>query len=612
MAQVVLTRSSTWADGSENNILPPSHPELSTQGAWDSKSKRHDYDRFDDQSMDGASIGGAMIGKVDVDCKFRFKKSKWGYLNGKTPAAIIYLDLDFNQPVDCRLVWAKVRVVLREFKEDPSSPSAPASAKSQTQALQTQQQCPAQMTEYFGPKDMVRAERIEHREDKLSMQPEFEAAGFGLGGVGPVFNKSYELSHRWNFTGRLVNSHKKTTRAASPGGSSLYRTLEWSVTENCLESGQGNCIHTAFTFLHDGGELLMDVSVEGKLESKSERVKAAIGKLNFGSSERRPGDTATTRVGKYRGERAPLISQARILEGSMVWENCEKRPIQLGGPRDAADLFQSHYPTPSHPNASVPGPSQTLPAQQQATGGPSFLLNSASPLAAPQHHYHQHTHLPEFPSQTAANEQLEASLRELFAAAQTLLAKPPRESIRGRVGRVTRVTEESPSTSTRRSISPTLVGERTREPSAGPVHPELRDEEEEPVEKEEPKDEEQIPVATKQSEEDPWSIVKKASKGKKQKAVIKQEPKDEGGEPVAKQEPKAERQKPVMKEDASLPPKDIPQVVPFHKGLTDDPDLQALLIAAFSLWAVIYRLMHYLCSKLGISQTFSAEIRSLK
>lgn len=66
---------------------------------------RCDYERFDNVTTSHVNAGRGKIGEVEVDCRFFFTKSRWGYLGSdygstKTPGGIIYLDLDFHQPSD--------------------------------------------------------------------------------------------------------------------------------------------------------------------------------------------------------------------------------------------------------------------------------------------------------------------------------------------------------------------------------------------------------------------------------------------------------------------------------------------------------------------------------
>ncbi|KAK3337061.1 hypothetical protein B0T19DRAFT_411381 [Cercophora scortea] len=66
---------------------------------------RQDYLRFDHIASSHMPAGRGKIGQIQIDCRFIFTKSLWGYLgmnlgNTNTPAGIVYLDLDFHQPSD--------------------------------------------------------------------------------------------------------------------------------------------------------------------------------------------------------------------------------------------------------------------------------------------------------------------------------------------------------------------------------------------------------------------------------------------------------------------------------------------------------------------------------
>lgn len=66
----------------------------------------YDFERFDNLSSSHASIGHRSFDKVNVNCRFLFKKSKWGVLGEcKNPAGIVYLDLTFDQPKDAQRTY---------------------------------------------------------------------------------------------------------------------------------------------------------------------------------------------------------------------------------------------------------------------------------------------------------------------------------------------------------------------------------------------------------------------------------------------------------------------------------------------------------------------------
>ena len=89
-------------------------PRLSRWSAKDPNTSR-----FDNSESNSALVGPKPRGHIQVDCHFMFQQSKWGTLTkAKHPGGIVYIDLDFHQPRDCRLKSATVRLTLDD--EDPA------------------------------------------------------------------------------------------------------------------------------------------------------------------------------------------------------------------------------------------------------------------------------------------------------------------------------------------------------------------------------------------------------------------------------------------------------------------------------------------------------------
>jgi hypothetical protein len=110
------------------------------------KYGRYDFERFDHISSSHANIGHGTFDKVNVNCSFLFKKSKWGVLGEhRNPAGIIYLDLTFIQPKGSQLHSATVSVTLDDEDEDLDKMRSKLARRESTGP-----QCPIQITDCYG------------------------------------------------------------------------------------------------------------------------------------------------------------------------------------------------------------------------------------------------------------------------------------------------------------------------------------------------------------------------------------------------------------------------------------------------------------------------------
>ncbi|KAI3325442.1 hypothetical protein HD806DRAFT_448084 [Xylariaceae sp. AK1471] len=287
-------------------------PELSTIDGYSRKFGRYDFKRFDHLVSQHASLGAASLGKIHVDCKFLFKKSKWGTLEDHDSAGIIYLDLAFNQPSDCRLKSATVQVTLDDDDEHlvqqfPHNPLRP----------------PIQIVKY-GPRHMTGEPQYERVATHNRFIPTVEVGPFGgAGGVGRESSKVTVRECRWMF-----ESHLKTGGRKRGKNNWAYKVLQWHVTENELESQSlhSNTVHTAFSFVHGGQPFFMKVEVSGKLESRASdlghQIRHKMRKLKFPSNPQSAG-YATTLInfnGRHRFT-TPLDGLVQGLELAMEHDN---------------------------------------------------------------------------------------------------------------------------------------------------------------------------------------------------------------------------------------------------------------------------------------------------
>src|SRR3954470_24268527 len=86
------------------------------------------------ENQTSASLANFKIGSVRVDCCFLFSKTKWGEIEGKK-AGLIYIDLTFHQPEECKLANATIALTLI-----PEPPNGSGGADPELE-----------FTEYFGP-----------------------------------------------------------------------------------------------------------------------------------------------------------------------------------------------------------------------------------------------------------------------------------------------------------------------------------------------------------------------------------------------------------------------------------------------------------------------------
>ncbi|RBQ76484.1 hypothetical protein FVER14953_20101 [Fusarium verticillioides] len=193
------------------------------------------------------------------------------------------------------------------------------------------------MTGYFGPQLMLGEEKSTEFRRTMRMTPEFQAMGFGVGGIGGESERSFKGSSRWTFMGQVLAGKRPSS----------YKTLKWYLTDNELESQtiRSSCVHTAFAFQHSGKPFLMRVDIEGRLEKWNHRIK---NKLKFGSGlNPSEGQTATLiNFEQWKSYDLPLDEYAQQLPKKMWIENYESTPIQMPDTREATFNQANGAPRP--------------------------------------------------------------------------------------------------------------------------------------------------------------------------------------------------------------------------------------------------------------------------
>ncbi|KAJ9136685.1 hypothetical protein NKR23_g9580 [Pleurostoma richardsiae] len=302
-----------------------SYPTLMS-ARWDRKAGRYDFNRFDHLSASAACIGYKSIGKVNIDCRFLFKKSRWGVLGlEQNPAGIIYMDINFDQPRNCKLVSATVEVMLNEDDQglEPYR-------NSNTDSSGRDHDRPVQITDWYGPKQISGTPHKMNKKRTDHFTPNVNILGNGVGGLGIDREKEFEYTSKWTFNGSLHPDF----------GSTTYRTLKWVMEENDLVKFpvHSNRIHTAFAFESDGQPFLMEVRISGNLEKISDKMKDKFRK----KFKPGPKDTPTTLVCAYQGRTRQLDELAMGLERAMEMENYASVPVELPDAQAA-----TYHPVPA-------------------------------------------------------------------------------------------------------------------------------------------------------------------------------------------------------------------------------------------------------------------------
>ncbi|KAI1862702.1 uncharacterized protein JN550_010039 [Neoarthrinium moseri] len=355
--------------------MPVNVPEISHRGYG-----KQDFERFDNLGVKHASIATSSIGKVKVNCKFLFAKSQWGVLSeDENPAGVIYLDLSFIQPDDCRLKSAVVTVSLDEEHDGLRALSS---------SEQPKPSIPVQISSY-GPQQFQGQAKRAIRTDRISLKPEVTAMGFGGGGIGPESEKTSIEEGMWQFSSQLLPNEKNKKNHWA------YQVLRWELTENHLarSSDHSNTIHTAFSFEHDGQPFFMQVEVSGRLESRKANLKRSLkevkGKLVF-PADPRNAPSATTLINFGGRDRflKPLDELSRDLPYAMEMENLDSVPTRI--PTSQRPVFhggetsgrQEDYSI-TFPNTNTQGYGEVPTASERYSSHLEYVPNRAPLLQQP-------------------------------------------------------------------------------------------------------------------------------------------------------------------------------------------------------------------------------------
>ncbi|KAI1095790.1 hypothetical protein F5B19DRAFT_267800 [Rostrohypoxylon terebratum] len=224
---------------------------------------KYDSGRFEVLRTSNHILGAKKLGDIDVACKFLLEESRWGVLTpNKNPGGVIYLELTFSEPIDCRLKGATVTVTLEEL-EAPKTNSRP-------------NEIPVHIIRY-GPDTLQGGFTEAFKIKQISAIPSIEVLGAAeLSGVGYNSQTRQILQSQWKFMGQgLPNAQGHQTK------------LSWRLVESKLEfqSSHDNKFYTAFAFKHSGQPFLIQVDVSGEVEKGASylfhKTKQKLKKLKF-------------------------------------------------------------------------------------------------------------------------------------------------------------------------------------------------------------------------------------------------------------------------------------------------------------------------------------------
>jgi hypothetical protein len=289
----------------------------------------NDFERFDEETARGSHlcVGSASIGKVDIDCKYHWKRAQWGVLGSeKRPAGIVYMDITFKQPTGYWLDRASVFVTL---SEDTSSYAlvGPHRRSFPFPKPWLQSDYAVQITEHYGPRLLTGTKTLRSEAKANHFVPTISAGGFEVAGMGHQSYTSKQRVGRWVFKGTV----------GKPRGGDGFRTLEWELSENELDPDQTHNqeYHTAFAFEHSLRPVFMRVEVEGKIRSKARQLKHDL--LKFSSQFGVTDNSTLTHLNFKKNVffNKDLDHAAKGLDMAMQMENCERLPVEVPDPAPA-------------------------------------------------------------------------------------------------------------------------------------------------------------------------------------------------------------------------------------------------------------------------------------
>ncbi|EXF83330.1 hypothetical protein CFIO01_07419 [Colletotrichum fioriniae PJ7] len=291
---------------------------------------RKDYERFDQDAARGSylCVGNGAIGKVQIECKYHWKRAQWGVLGStRNPAGIVYLDISIKQPPGHTLRDARVLVTLAEQDAFGAEYGGRPCQKHVRTSLNSDYA--VQVTEQFGPQSLIGPQMVTSELKQRSFEPTLGVGGlFEIGGVGTRRSVARRIIDSWTFKGMVK-------RAKHGEG---FRSLEWELKENETDCNpfRQHIFHTGFAFEHSGRPVTMCVEVEGRLKSKIRQGKHKFSRFCSKSSD--TDNSTTTRIDLSSAKsvfKKQLDGIACGLNMAMQKENYETVPIEMPAPMSA-------------------------------------------------------------------------------------------------------------------------------------------------------------------------------------------------------------------------------------------------------------------------------------
>ena len=210
------------------------------------------------ETQSSASLCDLKVGKVRIDCCFLMSKMRWGQLDSKA-SGIMYLDLTFHQPADCKLAQATITMNFHAIQ-------------GLRVGNQSKDNSDLEITEYFGPRALSGEKREKQVSTTLETNPKVGNAGAHVEGIGWSKTSEASYSSRWKFTGSrftIGSSTNDDTRG------SRYRQLVWHLEENELEQQavHNSTVHSALAFHHCSEHFYLDLHIEIKMQRWHRRLQ---------------------------------------------------------------------------------------------------------------------------------------------------------------------------------------------------------------------------------------------------------------------------------------------------------------------------------------------------
>ncbi|KAG2021788.1 hypothetical protein GB937_004334 [Aspergillus fischeri] len=261
------------------------------------------------------SLGFRQLDRVKIDCSF-MPDSKWGFLGTEPgiPAWLLYLQLQFSQPSDCKLASANIELTFEKIGPIYGSNLGPI------------------LTEYFGPRGVIGGLTEQNGVESIEQKPSivFETTGVNLNTIGEGSSKNHpEIGKNWSLHGY--------TWPVDGDESGLHRRVEWIVKE-AIPPHQiilhRDRIRVGLILQHDSEPFAITVRIEGRLQGSQ-------GWFKFPPTESSP-RSLRVRVSPTPNEQTPLDEIARRLDEdltALIVRNYQKASKMLK--RSRSDDHQS-------------------------------------------------------------------------------------------------------------------------------------------------------------------------------------------------------------------------------------------------------------------------------